>query len=246
MDAAAPDYTVVLTSCGRFDLLAETLKSLIANLDVPPAKIIVIEDSGDAAVKDVCASMNAPIEVLINRPQLGQMRAIDKAYGAVATPYVFHCEDDWQFTRSGFIRESHVVLEACPDVSMVGLRPRSELNPRVRDLPSQTINGVGAFLYDPTRHPEYFGYSFNPGLRRLADYHRFAPFADVGHEPEVSLAFKQAGFRMANLDEPAAVHIGEGRHVDEPGRPKRPTTIIGRWQRSFEKRVDRFKRWRAS
>ncbi|MBK6807259.1 MAG: hypothetical protein IPG84_21505 [Betaproteobacteria bacterium] len=51
-----------------------------------------------------------PIELIVNDPPVGQMTSIDRAYALVDTPYVFHCEDDWRFFRSGFVEESRVVL----------------------------------------------------------------------------------------------------------------------------------------
>lgn len=242
-------YTVVLTSCGRFDLLAETVRSLLASLEPKPAAFVVVEDSGDAAVVDALrpleSALGSPFSVLINETQLGQMGAIDRAYATVRTPLIFHCEDDWRFTRGGFIAESRAILAARPDVSMVGLRPRAELNPLVRETPGESLPGetpVAFFALDPTKHPEYFSYSFNPGLRRAADARRIGPFQPLGHEQDVSYAFKRAGFRIANLEKPAVEHIGWERHVVDPTAPDKPKTLAQRLARSARKRVKRLRR----
>ncbi|MEZ5996961.1 MAG: glycosyltransferase [Hyphomonadaceae bacterium] len=240
--AAGDAFTVVVTSCGRFDLLRETLKSLFAHMDRPAARILVIEDSADHGVEAAVEGLGPPVEVIVNGVQLGQMRSIDKAYATVETPYVFHCEDDWEFFRSGFIAESFAILQARPDISMVGLRPRAELNPLVRNLPSESIGGVACFAYDTTLHPEYFSYSFNPGLRRLADARAIGPFAAIGHEADVSYAFKKAGFRIANLETPAVRHLGAGRHVEDPTMPRKARTPWDRLKRSFAKRMKRLRR----
>lgn len=237
-------YTVVVTSCGRFDLLRKTLESLAAHLDVPPAAVLVLEDSGDPRVAEALAGIDLPLTPVVHPERLGQMRSIDAGYRRVETPYIFHCEDDWLFTRSGFVAQSRAVLDAFPDVSMVGLRPRAELNPLVRSLPAGSHAGIGVIHFDPSLHPEYFSYSFNPGLRRLADFSRLGPFAALGHEPDVSYAFKQAGFHTANLEEPAVRHIGDGRHVSDPHQPRRPTNVFQRLQRSVEKRLKRRRRAR--
>jgi len=236
------EYTIVLTSCGRFDLLKETLYSLFNSLDKPPARTIVIEDTGNPEVENVVANMKYPIEVLLNNPQIGQMKAIDKAYSLVHTPYIFHCEDDWKFLRSGFIAESIAVLEACSDASMVCLRPRHELNPLIRDVPEIEISGIRCFAQDPSRHPEYFSHSFNPGLRRLCDYKNIGPYAPKGREEDISYLFKKAGFRIYNLAVPAVKHIGNDRHVDDPTQPKRARTFFPKLRRSILKRVKRIRR----
>lgn len=237
-------YTVVITSCGRFDLLRRTVTSLAAHLDAPPERVLVLEDSGDATVADALAGVPLPFDVVLHRERLGQMRSIDVGYGRVETPYIFHCEDDWTFFRDGFVAQSIAVLAACPTVSMVGLRPRAELNPLVRSLPATTEAGVPVIHFDPALHPEYFSYSFNPGMRRLADYRRLGPFTPLGYEPDVSYAFKKAGFHTATLADPAVRHIGDGRHVLDPHQPKRPANLIERLQRSVEKRVKRIRRAR--
>ncbi len=249
MSHDATAYSVVLTSCARFDLLTPTLESFFAHVDEPPAAFILVEDSGDAAVRDALApfrgALGREFTVLLNRPQLGQMRAIDRAYAEVATPYIFHCEDDWAFCRSGFIAESRAILEGRADVSMVGLRPREELNPLVRATPGETLEGDGRIAYfalDPRLHPEYFSYSFNPGLRRTKDARAIGPFAPLGHEADVSYAFKKAGFRIANLESPAVRHIGDARHVVDPTMPDKPKTLPERLARSARKRWKRLKR----
>lgn len=235
-------YSVVITSCGRFDLLRATLASLLPNLDVRPQKIIIVEDSCDPAVKAVAAEFDGEFEILVNDVKLGQIASIDRAYMSVSTPYIFHCEDDWEFFRSGFIKESTTLLEQVDGVSMVGLRPRDELNPLIRKLPVERSGNVDFFQYDPALHPEYFSYSFNPGLRRLRDYHTFRPFAALGHEPDISYIFKKAGFRMAGLENPAVRHIGWGRHIEDPYQPKRASGILARWRKSAAKRIKRVRR----
>ncbi len=250
-DALSAPFSVVLTSCARFDLLRPTVRSLLEHLDEPPERFIVIEDSGDPAVRDALAPFEAalgrPFDVVLNAERLGQMRAIDRAYERVETPLVFHCEDDWEFFRRGFLGESRRILAARPDVSMVGLRPREELNPRVRGTPETPLDdGLEpplAFLaLDPRAHPEYFSYSFNPGLRRLADFRRLQPVAALGREEDVSYAFKKAGFRMANLATPAVRHLGDGAHVDDPTSRRKAKTPSERLARSIRKRWKRLRR----
>ena len=235
-------YTLVVTSCGRFDLLETTLRSFYSHVDVAPQELIVVEDSADERVRDVVDALGVSARTLVNGSRLGQMQSIDRAYAQVGTPLIFHCEDDWLFTRGGFVRESAAVLQAFSDVSMVGLRPRAELNPLVRKSPVEQLDGIAFFRLDPKLHPEYFSHSFNPGLRRQADYARLGPYAPLGHEPDVSYAFKQAGFRIANLEIPAVQHIGSGRHIDDPMHVPRARNPIQRLERSIRKRVKRLRR----
>ena len=235
-------YTVAVTSCGRHDLLRRTLRSLVATLDLPPREIVVFEDGGDPGARAAAEGLDAPIRVILAEGRLGQMRAIDRLYAEIGTPWAFHCEDDWEFTRTGYVAESHAVLAARPEVSTVSLRPIGELNPLIRDTPETVAGGVRCHLLDPARHPEYFSYTFNPGLRRLSDLHALGPLAAIGGEADVSLAFKRRGFRYAVLAEPAVRHVGWERHVDDPAGLSRPRTPWARWARSARKRVRRLRR----
>ena len=95
------EITFVLTSCNRFDLLEETLKSFIKYNDYPINKYIFIEDSHKIseleAVVNKFPSIKQKALLLNNDPKLGQMASIDKAYSHVETNYIFHCEEDWEF-----------------------------------------------------------------------------------------------------------------------------------------------------
>jgi hypothetical protein len=46
------DITLVVTSCGRFDLLRRTLASFDRYNDTPLREVFITEDSGDEAVRD--------------------------------------------------------------------------------------------------------------------------------------------------------------------------------------------------
>src|SRR5436190_653428 len=92
-------YTLVITSCGRFDLLEATLRSFYQHVDVAPHELIVVEDSADEDVRKVVDSIGVPARALVNGGRLGQMQSIDRAYAHIRTPLIFHCEDDWLFTR---------------------------------------------------------------------------------------------------------------------------------------------------
>ena len=232
------EYSVVLTSCGRFDLLRQTVESFLTYADIPCARFIVVEDSGDEKVRDVLSDLNAPFEFIINRPQLGQAAAIDAGYARAQTPLVFHCEDDWIFLRSGFIGESITLLETFADVSAVLLRGREEK--WLCDLPPEQHNGIQFFRARASTHREYYGYSYNPGMRRLSDYQRVAPFAAIGAENEVSYVYKKLGYVTAHLESPAVRHNGDNRHITDAIRPA-PKTHIQKLTRSLQKRGKKIK-----
>ncbi len=211
-------YSVVLTSCGRFDLLRQTVKSFLQFADILPTQFIIVEDSGDEKVREILADFDFPFEIIINQ-KLGQEAAIDAGYGKVNTPFIFHCEDDWLFFRSGFILESYTLLQNFPKGSIVSLRGRDE-HVLLQKMPYEKYQDILFFRSSPGLHEKYFGYGYNPGLRRLEDYKRIAPIADIGNDILVSWVFKQLGFYSIHLEIPAVVHLGWGQTIRKNKRHK--------------------------
>lgn len=229
-DVSANHITFVLTSCGRFDLLEETLTSFLAHNTAPIHRYLLIEDSGDDAVRKVTEKMPVPIEVIVNQSKLGQMASIDRVYAQVRTPLLFHCEDDWVFFRSGFIEESTIVLARDPSVSVVACRDMmaKESYKVIREQPPQTIGGVEVQFPPPRRSRIWDGYTFNPGLRRLADVHQIGSFVQWGHESDASLFFKKKGMRLAFLKDPACDTIGRQRRLPKDKAVRSPRSLMTR------------------
>ena len=229
--------SLVLTSCNRFDLLLPTLESFVRFNSYPLAQTIIIEDSGDKKIYDIVAAsgLKDPT-IIINKPQLGQIKSIDKAYKAVTSEFIFHCEDDWLFLRSGFIEDSIKILDHHQKVIQVGLREPALKNDMAHRGSIQHHDGVAYKHIDPDIHPRWFGYSFNPGLRRRKEYQDCgSSFSDIGHENEISMFFKEKGYSMTTLNDPAVRHLGHRRTVRDP-KHFRPITRIEKWMNSIRKR----------
>ena len=115
-------FSTFLTSCGRFDLLGETVASFQRYFDVE--RILIAEDSEDSASAAAFARAFPVADVRVNLPKLGQMRSIDAHYANLSAPYVVHLEDDWGFTRSLDLDRVTAFLEARPDISVVCIAHR--------------------------------------------------------------------------------------------------------------------------
>jgi len=75
-------YTLIVTSCNRFDLLKQTLRTFFFFADVLPSKMVIHEDSG-LALPSFAELRNFEI---INGPS-GQIEGIDKCIKAVNTDF---------------------------------------------------------------------------------------------------------------------------------------------------------------
>ena len=135
-------------------------------------------------------------------------------------------EDDWEFYRPGFIERSLQILRRHPKCLQVWIRsvndarhPRHPRIYQVKDVQWQklTVN------FEDMWH----GFSFNPGLRRLADYvlidgygsHAKFDFRRPNHaEAAIGQLYKDRGYFAAILfDQKGYVkHIGAGQRVRPP------------------------------
>ena len=211
------NITFVLTSCGRFDLLKSTLESFIQFNTYPVKKIIITEDSGDPSVYNyIPEEIKENTEVIINNPKLGQVKSIDFAYSKVDTPYIFHCEDDWEFYRPDFIQDSLTIMEGNPKTLQVWLRsfkhdiaihsPYHFLNER------QTAKGIPFYKVGSNKE-DWQGFSFNPGVKRLEDYKLIGSYGAFSSEKQISKYYASNDFHAVILENDAVMHTGFGEHL---------------------------------
>ena len=221
------EITFVLTSCNRFDLLEETLKSFAKFNDYPISKYIFIEDSHKSAELEAVVNKFPSIKqkalLLNNDPKLGQMASIDKAYSFVETDYIFHCEEDWEFYNKGFIADSLSVLDNDENIVSVWIRAVDDTNgmPIEKEV-FKTNEEVDFQLLETNYRGVWHGFTLNPGLRRTKNYEIAKPFSDKGTEEELSKFYFGAGYRGAILPKGYLKHIGWFRHALDlkDGKPR--------------------------
>lgn len=225
-------YTLVVTSSGRHGLLKKTLESFNATCGIKPWKILIIED-GQTPRPDWLPS---DVEWLQNSVPRGQIFSVDRAYDRVITPYIFHCEDDWCFRKPGYLQESYDILEKYPDILQVWLRG---IPTDYEKKYSRTIYNVEPHPTHPLQVARYHwggwegGFSFNPGLRRLSDYHLLGNYGrHVGYDPrgcgerDLGILYHRLGFSSAILEQDYVYHTGEEVHVDRKANPSYPNILV--------------------
>ena len=216
------EVTLVITSCGRFDLLEETLDSFFECNTYPIKKIIITEDSTEGKKLERLISKydgkNQDFRLIVNETRLGQLKSIDKAYREIDTEYIFHCEDDWKFLKSGFIEKSMEVMEEDEKILVVGLRSKEDFKED--------------FFYDEDyvskKGEHYYSvkgeiFTYNPALRRKKDMDLFGSHEKLEnqrYEEVLSDFYKKRGFKAIFFKEPYVTHIGNKRHVHFSNRRK--------------------------
>lgn len=219
------NITLVVTSCGRLDLLKHTLESFDRFNTAPVREVFITEDAGDEGVRAVIpAHWKDHCTFFVNRPKLGQLASIDLAYEQVKTPYIFHCEDDWEFYRPGFVEDSRTILELRPEILQVWLRnyvyDLQVHSPYIRLGAREVIGGVPCYPLISDK-PEWQSFSLNPGLRRLKEYRLCAPFAGHGGEKALSQRYAELNLTAVTLEGDAVLHTGFGLHVETPAERQR-------------------------
>ena len=180
--------TVVLTSCNRPKELTITLRSFF-KFNKYPVKFIIIDDSGingciDNAVKEIPDYVEK--KIIYNEVNIGQCRSIDKAYKMVDTEYIFHSEDDWEFTDYNFIEESLEILKQDPKIYLVVPSSYSNNITTLHKHPIKpTVYNNSYKLMDVLveRTNIWYGFTFNPSLRRTSDAIIFSPYEQYFDSP---------------------------------------------------------------
>lgn len=210
-----PPVTFALTSCGRFNLLELTLSTFLSHNTYPIDRFLLIEDSGNEAVRDICSKFSSAIEVIINSKHMGLMSSLDLLYRKIDTEFIFHCEDDWVFYRNGFIEDSIPLLEQNPFMSMVSCRGEGLNVAHNANYKSATKMRLGSVSYrfpPPIGNP-WCGYSFNPGLRRLSNIKQIGYFTAFKNESAVNNRFTELGFNIGYLENTACETTAFGKSI---------------------------------
>lgn len=103
-------YEVIVSSVhDRGDLLERTLRSMLAQVDQLPARVLVHEDARpdrevvagrtEAIAARISAEFGVAVELILTRPGTGLPRAMLRLLEAAATEFVFYTQEDFDFVR---------------------------------------------------------------------------------------------------------------------------------------------------
>jgi GT2 family glycosyltransferase len=218
--------TVICTSFNRPDLLERTLTSFFKfNTHKHIDAIIVLDDSGTVGCNDHLKAKFPTVQFQYNYERIGQIKSIDKLYAQIQTPYVFHLEEDWEFYKGGFIEDSFEVLDCQPSIHCVWIRSEKDTNGHPFDAWIAQAEGsnVGWSKVKTNHLGSWHGFTFNPCLRRVADYFTHGPYSRLAvfnpkkpweSEMKVGKYFYEKGYHAAIIRGDGYVrHIGDGRGI---------------------------------
>lgn len=209
--------SVVLTSCGRLELLKRTVDSFNKYNTFPIHEFIIVDDSGNKAIQREIRRLFPKYTHVFNPKNLGLIESIDRGYSQVKTHFVMHLEEDWEFYQSGFIEKSLQILLEQPKIMMVWVRALNDTNGHPIEPKIYYAGSVPFRLTATNVNKDWHGWSFNPGLRRMSDYYMVAPYSKIAKgcpagvgECLVGQEYYKLGFRSAILMDGYCFHIGGG------------------------------------
>ena len=206
------EVSILLTACGRPDLLKITLLSFLKFNTYPIKEIVITEDSGNIGINDFIQELLPfPCILLYNKTRIGQMKTIENALPYLKTPYIFHCEEDWEFYDYGFIEKSFEILNKNKNITSVWLRSHIDIISRYQ-FPILSVDNDEYYIIGPN----IGNFSWNPGLRTLEVQITGSPYINSSFdEGSLSNYFREKGMVSAitNNKNGYVRHIGWDRHV---------------------------------
>lgn len=221
------EVTLFITSCGRPHLLKQTLESFMKFNTYPIKEAIICEDSGNInAIDFVKNILNFPCNIIYNNKRIGQMRSIENGVKYITTPYVFHCEDDWEFYCPGFIELSMQILQSNDKISQVLLRSYDEYIKRYNFKIINSDNNYRQITLSDSRQI----YSFNPSLKRVDIQMLNIPYEDWDDEFTIQNKINDLGFFavVTNNVNGFVTHIGWNYHINESSDIKYRHQFLGK------------------
>lgn len=214
------DITVTITSCGRFELLKRTIETLRKSLgkDLP---IFILDDSEkDKQHNQIIEAFEDQANIFIYPHSHGHAWALDTIYHLTTTPYIFHCEDDWEFLKDGYLEKALTLLEASPEIGIVGLAKNPQYEKAGAVGEKCSLNGVTYYDHPKWRisdkHDWWNGSILSPSLRRRKDFVQM-PFSSAKNEADWdSEVWAKSGLQSVWLDQEYVKHIGQDQSVKEP------------------------------
>ena len=228
------EITMTITSCNRPQLLNETLRSFVEMNTYPIKETYIIDDSGVIGCNDDVAVKypKLNIKLIYNAKNIGQVESIDKMYSYVRTKWIFHCEEDWEFIKPGFIEKSKQVFDENPNEKIFTVWMRAHNDSSGHPI---VYDGLNRGYYIMKKDYSYVhrgdiyvwgGITFNPGLRRSDVCLKFHPYEEkcgkirhngkeyVGEYP-VNYKYLTHGYYSMTLGDSSGHvrHIGANFHI---------------------------------
>jgi len=216
------ELTVIFFSCHRLQLLYQAINAFLDLNTYPFVDFIIVNDSGDPKIWKQIENTYPGATFVFNKENVGLIKSVDLGYEHIKTEYFFHCEDDWMVTKGSFIEQSLAIMKSNPKIEEVWLADYNvqPFEPEIYHAGNvdyrligenhqKGMNGYNDFAWH--------GFATACGMKRLSDYKKVGPYADIPwqgtiwhREQAIGERYHQLSYRTAVLMDEYAVNIGYG------------------------------------
>lgn len=184
------DLTITMTTCNRLELTRRTLRSLQEFESIKAVRVLV-DCYNETFVEELRREF--PSVLLENstsdseNKNVRHMNNLQQLFKNVKTKWWFHCEDDWEFFRGGFIEDSMRVLTNTSDIYMVIGRQANTFKPHVNKTYGWVNDEYSVLRTNSGPHGYFTSYTANPALLDTSKVHfLIGDFASFKAEYDIS------------------------------------------------------------
>lgn len=208
------DVTATMTTCNRLDLTIVTLSTLFKYNRGVKRVLVNVDCYNRTFVNTLDRIFGERIHLFnsTSTNKIRQKRLMDnlrQLTSMVDTPWWFHCEDDWEFYRHGFVDDSISTLSHSNVYMIIGRKPNG-FKPFV-DYWIDDNHGVLRRNAGPGG--VFTSYTANPAVLKTVDVHRLiGDFSNYKGEWHVSKQLGKKDDALVGIFKlPYYKHIGGGR-----------------------------------
>lgn len=220
------NLTFTITTCRRLSLFMRTMESFLLTCEDKDKikRWIVVDDH--SSLNDISYMENRyPFLEIHNSPGIGQAASINHLHSLVTSDWTFHCEDDWEFVKSGkYITHLFDIAKQNERIKNVTLRNwegdiRQSRNKQFNyNLHKYRSEYVDQAIIDKT-NCRWYGYTFNPGIHHIPTIQMLGRY-DEKHPVDCrrwdrtqARRYMLMGYQVANVVDKYIEHIGEGKSI---------------------------------
>jgi hypothetical protein len=227
VDQPETDITTFVLSCDRLDVLEKTLRSFLNTNDYPTKMVIVDDSAADGVFETLVERYGSFCDVVCFPSNRSQWWAMDFMVSYCDTDYIFYLEDDWEFTKGGYMQQSKSILEKHRHIGVI-------------DISWRTFDWQGIDSYEPELidemfyykklwrisdyHLHWYGWVGSPNLKRRDDLILLGRVEKWHNEWNIDRRFLGLGLKSVFLNGQYVVHLGDSCSKMAGKRPNDGTT----------------------
>lgn len=221
------DITTFILSCDRLDVLDKTITSFINTNDYV-TKMVILDDSAvDGIFEKLVEKYGTFCDVVCFPENRGQWWAMDFMVSYCGTDYIFYLEDDWEFIKSGYMKQSRDILLKYRDIGVIDISWRTFDWQGIDSYEPELIDNT--FFYKKLwrisdYHLHWYGWVGSPNLKRRDDLILLGRVEKWHNEWNIDRRFLGLGFKSVFLDGQYVVHLGDSCSKMAGKRPNDGTT----------------------